>query len=105
MVTRSHFGETIMNTQQPQGTPAAAQFESAADRSPTSVIATIAVLAFIAAAAGSVFLATPQSFESSPRPQALIDSANAAPSEPPERPFHERYTSQPAGTPIDPPTF
>jgi hypothetical protein len=66
------------------------------------LIATLTVLAFVALAAASLFMTSPEGLDAaSSRP--LIESAMA--SEQPERPYHERYPVQAGGAQTDAPTF
>ena len=67
------------------------------------LVAAVTVLVFVVITAGSVILATPQSFQSLETSQRIIESA--IPKEAPERPYHERHPIQPGGAQIDAPTF
>jgi hypothetical protein len=93
----------MMNTERAQQTHDTDPPASLDRTGSAELIATFAVLAFVALTAASLFLTTPQSSQASASPQPITDSIGA--NEPPERPFHERYPVQPGGAPIDPPTF
>ena len=66
------------------------------------LIATLTVLAFVALAAASLFMTSPESLDAASH-QPLIESAMVG--EQPERPYHERYPVQAGGVQTDAPTF
>lgn len=92
-----------MNTQQAHEGQSAIRQERGDGTSSAELVAVVSVLVFVAIAAASVLIATPQSFQAAASPQPAIE--NKTVNEPPERPFHERYPARPSGEHVDAPTF
>jgi hypothetical protein len=66
------------------------------------LVATLTVLAFVALAAASLFMTSPESVDAA-RSRPL--TASAMTSEQPERPYQERYPVQPGGAQSDAAAF
>ena len=92
-----------MDTQTVRATNSDIQQEARSGTSSAELAAVVAVLTFVAVAAASILIATPQTFQAAASAQPVVQQSTVT--ELPERPFHERYPIRPSGDAVDTPTF